>query len=80
MIHRDTRLPCKVKCKFYTTVDNQQAANVHIIEGDRKYIIDNHSVRSIIIPLEGGALKGQDVIDVEFNVDESGKQIHDQHW
>lgn len=72
IINRNTTIPTKKSEIFSTAVDNQTNVEVHVLQGEREFAVDNKSLgqfRLDNIPL---APRGVPQIEVSFDIDVNG--------
>ncbi len=69
---RNTTIPAS-RTEIFTTTDKKSTGvNVHIVQGEHENAKDNESVGYIIIDDLDPKLKGEQKIEVTFNIDSNG--------
>lgn len=71
-IMRNSKIPCSVTQTFTTSVDNQTAVSVHIVQGEREFAADNFSLGKFSLRGIAPTLAGVPRIDVKFQLDANG--------
>jgi len=72
VISRNTVIPTKKSQIFSTTQDNQSSVNIHVYEGERPMVKDNHSLGKFDLGGIAPAPRGQPQIEVTFEIDANG--------
>ena len=72
IIERNTTIPTKRSQTFSTAEDNQNAVEIHIVQGEREFARDNKTLG--MFKLEGipAAQRGMPQIEVTFDIDANG--------
>jgi heat shock protein 5 len=71
IIPKETVIPAKKSQTFTTYQDNQTTVTIHIFEGERPLVKDNHSLAKFDLSGIPAAPRGQPQIEVTFDVDEN---------
>jgi len=71
IIPKETVIPAKKSQVFTTYQDNQTTVTIHIYEGERPLVKDNHSLGKFDLTGIPPAPRGQPQIEVTFDVDEN---------
>ncbi len=71
-IMRNSKIPCSVTQTFTTSVDNQTAVSIHIVQGEREFVKDNFSLGKFSLRGIAPTLAGVPRIDVKFQLDANG--------
>lgn len=72
LINKNTTIPTKASQVFSTAADNQDAVTVHVLQGERKFAIDNKSLGQFNLMGIPPAAKGTPKIEVSFDIDANG--------
>lgn len=72
MISRNTPIPTSKAETFSTAVDNQQAVDVHVVQGERPLAADNKSLGKFTLGGIPPAPRGVPQIEVTFDLDTNG--------
>jgi molecular chaperone DnaK len=72
LIERNTTIPVKRSRSFTTAVDNQRQVEIHILQGEREFSKDNHSLGRFILDNIPPATRGTPKIEVTFDIDANG--------
>ncbi|MBN1924137.1 MAG: molecular chaperone DnaK [Nanoarchaeota archaeon] len=72
MIERNTTVPVKMSKVFSTATDNQPAVSIHVLQGERPMIVDNHSLGRFDLVGIPPAPRGIPQIEVTFDIDANG--------
>ncbi len=71
LIHRNTTIPCSVAEDFTTSVDNQTAVDIHIVQGERELVADCRSLGRFKLKIDP-APAGIPKVRVTFLMDANG--------
>lgn len=72
VIPRNTTIPtCETKT-FTTSIDNQKAVQIHVLQGEREIAAQNKSLGRFALTGIRPAVRGIPRIDVTFNLDQNG--------
>ncbi len=71
MIERNIKIPISRTDRFWTRSHNQSRMTIAVYEGERARVKDNRHIGTLEVDIPK-ARKGQECIDVTFNVDENG--------
>ena len=69
IIDRNSPIPAEAKKVFTTVEDNQQEVEVHILQGERRYVKENTTLGKFILTGIKKAPKGKTQIEVTFSID-----------
>ncbi len=72
LIERNSTIPCEASDKFTTVVDNQTTVLVHVLQGERKKAVENHSLARFRLTGVPPAPKELPEIEVHFQIDANG--------
>jgi molecular chaperone DnaK len=72
MIDRNTPIPASKTQVFSTAVDNQEAVDVHVVQGERPLAVDNKSLGKFSLGGIPPAPRGVPQIEVTFDLDANG--------
>ncbi|MBO6163385.1 MAG: molecular chaperone DnaK [Eubacterium sp.] len=72
LIERNTTIPTKKSQIFSTAQDNQDAVDIHIVQGDREFAKDNKSLGRFRLDGIAPARRGVPQIEVTFDIDANG--------
>ena len=72
LIEKNTTIPTSKKEVFSTAADNQSAVTIHVLQGEREFAKDNHSLGRFDLAGIAPAPRGVPQIEVEFNIDANG--------
>ena len=72
MIERNTTIPSRRSETFSTAQDNQPAVEVHVLQGEREFANDNHSLGRFHLMGIPPAQRGLPQIEVTFDIDANG--------
>lgn len=72
LIERNTTIPTKKSKIFSTAEDNQQAVDIHVLQGERAMAKDNKTLGRFQLSGIPPAQRGQPQIEVTFDIDSNG--------
>ncbi len=72
LIERNTTIPTERKEVFSTADDNQPAVDIHVLQGERTYAKDNHTLGKFQLTGIPPARRGVPKIEVKFSIDANG--------
>jgi len=72
IIPRNTTIPTKKSEVFSTLLDGQNSVEIHILEGEREFVIDNRTLGRFILDGIPPAPQGVPQIEVTFDIDANG--------
>lgn len=72
IIERNTTIPSKRSQVFSTAEDNQTAVDIHVVQGEREFAKDNHSLGRFRLDGIAPAPRGVPQIEVSFDIDANG--------
>lgn len=72
IIERNTTIPSKKSQVFSTAEDNQAAVDINIVQGEREFAKDNHSLGRFRLEGLPAAPRGVPQIEVSFDIDANG--------
>lgn len=72
LIPRNTALPARATAVFSTTLDNQSAVDIHVLQGEREMAADNSSLAHFELTGIPPAPRGAPKIEVAFELDAAG--------
>lgn len=72
LIERNTTIPTERKEIFSTAEDNQPAVDIHVLQGERTYAKDNHTLGKFQLTGIPPARRGGPKIEVKFSLDANG--------
>jgi molecular chaperone DnaK len=72
IIKRNTTIPVSKSQTFSTAVDNQDAVDIHVVQGERPMAADNKSLGQFKLSGIDPAPKGVPQIEITFNIDANG--------
>ncbi len=72
LIERNTTIPVKRSRTFTTAVDNQEQVEIHVLQGEREFVKDNHSLGRFILDQIPPGERGKSKIEVTFDIDANG--------
>ena len=72
LIERNTTIPVTKKEIFSTADDNQQAVDIHVLQGEREMAMDNRTLGRFRLDGIPPAPRGMPQIEVSFNIDANG--------
>ena len=71
IIPRNTTIPTKKSEVFSTLLDGQTSVEIHVMEGEREFAIDNRTLCRFILDRIPAAPRGVPQIEVTFDIDEN---------
>lgn len=72
LIERNTTIPTKKSQVFSTAADNQEAVDIHVVQGERQFARDNKSLGQFRLDGILPAKRGVPQIEVTFDIDANG--------
>jgi len=72
LIDRNTTIPCSRSETFSTAVDNQNAVDIHVLQGEREFSKDNKTLGNFQLAGIPPAPRGMPQIEVQFDIDANG--------
>ena len=72
LIKRGTPIPVSKVSIFTTTVENQSSLKIHVLQGERKMVVNNKTLGRFIVDGIPPAPRGILQIEVHFNIDAKG--------
>ncbi len=72
LIERNTTIPTKKSQVFSTAADNQEAVDIHVVQGERQFARDNKSLGQFRLDGIPPARRGVPQIEVTFDIDANG--------
>ena len=72
LIERNTTIPSKKSQTFSTAADNQPAVDINVVQGEREFARDNHSLGRFQLVGLPPAPRGVPQIEVTFDIDANG--------
>ena len=72
LIEKNTTIPTKKSEIFSTASDNQSAVDIHVLQGEREFSIDNKSIGKFQMSDIPPARRGTPQIEVTFDIDANG--------
>ena len=72
LIERNTTIPTAASQVYTTAVDNQSAVDVHVLQGERDFAIDNKTLGKFQLTGIQPAPRGLPRIEVTFDIDQNG--------
>ena len=71
IIPRNTKFPSKKSGEFTTLLDGQTSVEIHVMEGEREFAIDNRTLCRFILDRIPAAPRGVPQIEVTFDIDQN---------
>ena len=72
LIERNTTIPTKKSQVFSTAADNQEAVDIHVVQGERQFARDNKTLGQFRLDGILPAKRGVPQIEVTFDIDANG--------
>ncbi len=72
MIARNTTIPYEYSQVFSTYSDNQPSVEINVLQGEREFAKDNHSIGTFMLDGIAPAPRGVPKIEVKFSIDKNG--------
>ena len=72
LIERNTTIPTRKSQIFSTAADNQDAVDIHVVQGERQFAKDNKSLGRFRLDGIAPARRGVPQIEVTFDIDANG--------
>ena len=72
LIERNTTIPTKKSQVFSTAADNQEAVDIHVVQGERQFAKDNKTLGQFRLDGILPARRGVPQIEVTFDIDANG--------
>ena len=72
LIERNTTIPTKKSQIFSTAADNQEAVDIHVVQGERQFARDNKTLGQFRLDGILPAKRGVPQIEVTFDIDANG--------
>ena len=72
LIERNTTIPTKKSQIFSTAADNQEAVDIHVVQGERQFARDNKTLGQFRLDGIPPARRGMPQIEVTFEIDANG--------
>ena len=72
LIERNTTIPTKKSQIFSTAADNQEAVDIHVVQGERQFARDNKTLGQFRLDGMLPAKRGVPQIEVTFDIDANG--------
>ena len=72
LIERNTTIPTKKSQIFSTAADNQEAVDIHVVQGERQFARDNKTLGQFRLDGIPPARRGMPQIEVTFDIDANG--------
>jgi len=72
LIERNTTVPCEKTEVFSTASDNQNAVDIHVVQGEREFARDNRTLGRFQLVGIPSAPRGVPQVEVKFEIDADG--------